>query len=129
MALVFWNPQVVLRPVTAAFRPSLARAAEAARAQAPRRTGNLRRSIRAINTGPLSGAIFVPVKYAAAVERGSRAHVIRPRSLKEALAGRGLRHPVRRVNHPGTRPHPFVRPGAAAWPVFYVMESRRRFGR
>jgi hypothetical protein len=41
------------------------------------------------------------VPYAAILEEGSRPHVIVPRR-KRALYWKGARHPVRRVNHPGT---------------------------
>ena len=92
----------------------------------PRRTGNLGRTIR---IGSLTDT-HVEVKaggqlnvgYAAAVEFGSRPHVIRPRKAKvlawggaRTLGGR-LRAGSRAtnfatvVNHPGTKPKPFLIP-------------------
>ncbi len=93
----------------------------------PRRTGNLGRTIR---IGART-ARYVEVKaggvrevgYAAAVEFGSKAHVIVPRKAK-ALAWGGARtlggrlrsgasadHFARRVRHPGTKAKPYLRPG------------------
>jgi hypothetical protein len=48
-------------------------------------------AVRLVNTAP----------HAPILEHGSRAHVIEPKD-KQALAWPGGRHPVRRVNHPGT---------------------------
>lgn len=92
-----------------------------------RRTGNLGRTIR---IGELSDT-YVEVRagglgkvgYAAAMEFGTRAHVIVPVRAK-ALAWGGPRtlggrvrsggaptHFARRVRHPGTRPFPYLIPG------------------
>lgn len=93
----------------------------------PRRTGNLGRTIR---IGTISDS-HVEVRaggtrevgYAAAVEFGTRPHVILPRNRRalawggaRTLGGR-LRSGARatnfatRVNHPGTRPKPYLIPG------------------
>ncbi|GAB2695925.1 HK97 gp10 family phage protein [Kitasatospora kifunensis] len=47
--------------------------------------------------------------YAAYVELGTRPHEIRP-VRKQALFWAGAAHPVGKVDHPGTRPMPFLRP-------------------
>jgi hypothetical protein len=47
--------------------------------------------------------------YAAYVELGTRPHEIRPVRAK-ALFWPGAAHPVRKVDHPGTRPQAFLRP-------------------
>lgn len=47
--------------------------------------------------------------YAAYVELGTEPHVILP-DKKKALFWEGAAHPVGRVNHPGTRPRPYLRP-------------------
>lgn len=106
------------------------RAVREAKILVPRRTGNLGRTIRVAG----HTAEYVEVRaggirevgYAAAVEFGSRAHEIVPRRAKvlawggeRTLGGRlrkGARatHFARRVRHPGTRPHPFLRPGIMA---------------
>jgi len=93
----------------------------------PRRTGNLGRTIRIGTLTPsyveVQAGGTSQVGYAAAVEFGSRAHVIVPRQAsvlawggERTLGGRlraGSRptHFARRVNHPGTRAKPFLIPG------------------
>jgi hypothetical protein len=47
--------------------------------------------------------------YCTDVELGTGPHVIVP-TTKQALSWPGAEHPVRKVNHPGTRPYPFLRP-------------------
>lgn len=47
------------------------------------------------------------VSYAEIIHKGSRPHVILPRN-KQALFWKGARHPVRRVQHPGTKPNQFM---------------------
>lgn len=102
-----------------------------AKRRAPYRTGNLRRSIHVGGemtalaiAGTASGsalgsalvsptAVEVPfgtnVSYARDVEFGTGPHVIVP-VRRKALWWKGARHPVPKVRHPGTRPHPFLRP-------------------
>jgi hypothetical protein len=41
------------------------------------------------------------------ITRGTRPHTITARRA-HALAWPGMQHPVRSVNHPGTRPNPFA---------------------
>lgn len=50
---------------------------------------------------------FPTVKYAPFVEFGTGPHVIYPKN-KKALFWPGAAHPVKKVNHPGTRPNPFM---------------------
>lgn len=47
------------------------------------------------------------VDYAMAVEFGTAPHVILPKKGK-ALMWDGAKHPVRKVNHPGTAPNPYM---------------------
>ena len=49
------------------------------------------------------------VKYAIIVEKGSKAHVIRPKN-KKALYWEGAKRPVKLVNHPGSKAKPFLIP-------------------
>lgn len=49
------------------------------------------------------------VNYSTDVELGTAPHVITPKN-KKALHWPGADHPVARVNHPGTRPFPYLRP-------------------
>jgi hypothetical protein len=49
------------------------------------------------------------VNYATDVELGTAPHVINAKP-GSALYWPGAEHPVKRVNHPGTRPYPYLRP-------------------
>ena len=72
-------------------------------------TGHLRRSV-ATQMGDLEATIHTSnVKYAAIVEKGSKAHIIRPKN-KKALYWKGATHPVKQVNHPGSKAKPFLIP-------------------
>ena len=72
-------------------------------------TGHLRRSI-ATKIGDLEATIHTSnVKYAVIVEKGSKAHIIRPKN-KKALYWEGASRPVKMVNHPGSRAKPFLIP-------------------
>ena len=72
-------------------------------------TGHLRRGI-ATKMGDLEATIHTSnVKYAVIVEKGSKAHVIRPKN-KKALYWKGATHPVKQVNHPGSKTKPYLEP-------------------
>lgn len=47
------------------------------------------------------------VKYGGALEEGTAPHVIRPKN-KKALFWPGAAHPVKKVNHPGTKAYPII---------------------
>jgi len=103
------------------------RAVAEAKHLVPRKTGNLGRTIRIsaltadrveVSAGGTRG-----VGYAAAVELGTKPHIILPKRAK-ALAWGGARtlagrvrsggrptHFARKVRHPGTRAQPFLVPG------------------
>lgn len=92
-----------------------------ARRRAPVDTGRLRSSIvsRSERSGRSVGYVIgTNVNYAAAVEYGTSPHVIKPVN-KKALYWPGARHPVAQVNHPGTRPQPFLRPAIAMTEIFW----------
>jgi len=92
-----------------------------ARRRAPVDTGRLRSSIvsRAEGSGRSVGYVIgTNVSYAAAVEYGTAPHVIVPRNRK-ALYWPGAAHPVAKVNHPGTRAQPFLRPAIEMTPIFW----------
>lgn len=92
-----------------------------ARRRAPVDTGRLRSSIvsRAEGSGRSVGYVIgTNVNYAAAVEYGTAPHVIKPK-YKRALYWPGAAHPVAQVNHPGTRPQPFLRPAIEMTPIFW----------
>jgi hypothetical protein len=81
----------------------------------PWRTGFLTQSFRAeLTTGMLRW--FPTASYAPFVEFGTKPHTILPKNA-EALYWPGADHPVKRVNHPGTKPNAFMeRIVAAAQP-------------
>ena len=71
-------------------------------------TGHLRRSISRkvyINEGIVSAN----TKYAEGVEKGTKPHIIRAKK-KKALYWQGANHPVKVVNHPGSRAKPYLIP-------------------
>ena len=73
------------------------------------KTGHLRRGITT-NVGNMEVTVHTSnVKYARLVEEGTRPHVIRAKG-KRALYWKGARHPVRKVNHPGSRAKPYLIP-------------------
>ena len=101
-----------------------------AKALVPRKTGNLDRTIRLGPHDDERALIYAggmrDVGYAAYVEFGTGPHVIVPRKAKVLawVGNRRLSGTLRkgakaeffamRVNHPGTRPKPYLVPGAKA---------------
>lgn len=86
-----------------------------ARELCPVDTGRLRSSIvhRVETHGRAVGVVVgTNVSYGSDVEYGTKPHVILPKN-KKALYWKGARHPVGKVNHPGTRAQPFMRPALA----------------
>lgn len=69
------------------------------------RTGTLQRSILFTVTDPIA-TVEVNERYGLYIEQGTPPHIIEPKN-KKALFWKGAAHPVRRVNHPGTRADPF----------------------
>jgi phage gpG-like protein len=103
----------------------------------PHKTRNLARSIHVAEVTDTTARVVASANYAAAVEFGSKAHIIRPTAARIAAgknflawassSSKGIRLTGRPssakgnvtgwayaaiVHHPGTRPHPFLRPGA-----------------
>jgi hypothetical protein len=89
-----------------------------------RKTGHLRRSIVPGAITRDTATVEARTPYAATVELGSRPHIIRPKRAK-VLAWGGTRrlsgtlasgskptHFARVVHHPGTKPYPYLIPGA-----------------
>lgn len=103
-----------------------------ARELCPVDTGRLRASIvhRTEGGGRSVGVVIgTNVSYAADVEYGTAPHVILPTN-KKALYWPGASHPVSKVNHPGTRPQPFMRPAVDLAPIFFSRNvDRIRLGR
>jgi hypothetical protein len=100
-----------------------------AKAKVPRKTGFLGRSIVPGTVTDTVALVYVNAPYAAAVELGSKAHVIVPKQASvlawpsaegsRRLSGRARKGTksedmtfAAKVNHPGTKPQPFVVPAA-----------------
>jgi hypothetical protein len=81
----------------------------------PVKTGNLRRTIGIGSVTATLVETIATANYALFVELGTRAHDIVPR-FKKALRFKPKNAPgvvyAKRVRHPGTRPQPFMLPGA-----------------
>ena len=72
-------------------------------------TGHLRRGISTDIKG-LGATIHTSnIKYAPGVEYGTRAHIVRAKN-KKALYWKGAKHPVKKVNHPGSKAKPYLIP-------------------
>jgi len=99
-----------IRPLlSAALQNSATRIQRNVRQRAPHRTGELQRSVLTQVSYPTS-MVTVESPYGEFVEDGTRPHVIEPVN-KKALYWKGALNPYKRVMHPGTKPHPFFRPG------------------
>ena len=73
------------------------------------KTGHLRRGI-ATNIGNMEATVHTSnIKYASMVEKGTKAHIIKPKN-KKALYWKGASHPVKQVNHPGGKAKPYLIP-------------------
>jgi hypothetical protein len=76
------------------------------------RTGHARQSIngKASNRGSIYRiSLSHGVEYGGILEEGSKPHIIKPKN-KKALYWRGAAHPVKQVNHPGTKGNPIIGP-------------------
>ncbi len=72
----------------------------------PWKTGRLTQSFIA-SYGDLMAMWRPTAKYAVFVHEGTAAHAIYPKN-KQALYWPGAKHPVKKVNHPGSRANPFM---------------------
>lgn len=90
-------------------------------------TGSRELRINLNGTGQLTAraGIGTNLNYARMVSEGTRPHRIVPRTAK-ALFWPGAAHPVRSVNHPGTRPNPYVEDAlpAVGAAIVNVLEAR-----
>lgn len=69
-----------------------------------RKTGAYGRGLKKVRTrigGKAAVQVVATADHSAILEFGTRPHVIEPKT-KQALAWPGGRHPVKKVNHPGT---------------------------
>ena len=73
------------------------------------KTGHLRRGITT-DVGNMEVTVHTSnIKYARGVEEGTRPHTIRAKN-KKALYWKGAKHPVKQVNHPGSKAKPYLIP-------------------
>ena len=72
-------------------------------------TGHLRRGISTDIKGLEATIHTSNIKYAPHVEYGTRAHIIKAKN-KRFLYWEGAKHPVKKVNHPGSKAKPFLIP-------------------
>ena len=72
-------------------------------------TGHLRRGISTDIKGLEATIHTSNIKYARGVEEGTRPHTIRVKN-KKALYWKGAKHPVKKVNHPGSKAKPYLIP-------------------
>lgn len=80
-----------------------------AKSNVPVDTGHLRRGITT-KIGDMEVIVHTSnIKYARGVEFGTRPHLIKPKN-KKALYWKGAKHPVKSVNHPGSKAKPYLIP-------------------
>ena len=72
-------------------------------------TGHLRRGIANFRRGMTATVHTSNIKYAVMVEKGTKAHIIKPKN-KKALYWKGSKHPVKKVSHPGSKAKPYLIP-------------------
>lgn len=83
-----------------------------AKTRVPVDTGNLKNSIQTVVAADgFSAEVSVGAEYGAAVEFGSREHVIKP-ATKKALFWEGAEHPVKSVTIPAQPARPYMTPAA-----------------
>lgn len=113
------------RTFEGAMAESMDIVAQEAAIRAPLVTGELVLSINAapvtgsLSAGTLTGIVAASAPQALWVEEGTKAHVIRPRkkkALRWASNGTGAEgwRFAKKVNHPGTKAKPFLKPALAS---------------
>ena len=78
--------------------------------EVPVKTGFLESKLRIRRTGHLQYTVSNDTKYDPYVQLGTKPRVIVPRK-KKALYWPGAAHPVKMVNHPGTKANPYMARG------------------
>ena len=84
-----------------------------------KKTHALENSIDRVHISDYEEHIKVGKWYGIIIERGSKPHLIIPKSFDGYLYWKGAKHPVRSVQHPGTKPYPFVKPTYEYLRVYY----------
>lgn len=108
-------PALLLQTMTKVTTETKNKAREILPGSFKNRTGNLRRSIDRRVESASRGRVFVGEEYGKYVEFGTSAHTITPKG-KKVLAFKvgGKLVFARKINHPGTRPYPFMQPAFVA---------------
>jgi len=103
------SPKIVEKHLQNAIGASIAELHKnAVKGVVPWRTGYLTHSFGlGITIGRLFGRIRPTAKYAVHVHEGTRPHVIKAKK-GGGLFWKGATHPVKSVNHPGTKPNKFM---------------------
>ena len=134
--MIKWYGEAIKRKVEQAQRQginaTMAACLREAKSRVPVRTGLLQGSLRMVPAKKMGDKIYglwgsFQVRYAADVEFGTKPHVIEPVN-KKALYWAGAPHPVKRVHHPGTRPHPYIIPAAEKEYPLLAMRIKMAFG-
>jgi hypothetical protein len=100
------SPQIAERWIQKALDASMIELRNARAGNVPIRTGGLIHSFKLIS-GRLWARLWPDIPYAIYVHEGTRPHVILP-LRKRALYWPGAAHPVRSVQHPGSKPNRFL---------------------
>lgn len=75
--------------------------------RSPKDHGKLQGSWRSKKESNLAYMVYTAVKYALFLHKGTKPHVIRPKTKKALKVSRyGI---FKKVNHPGTKPNPFIK--------------------
>lgn len=121
---VVWTPETMDRKIDRAWPIAVRAVLARARANAPKRTGFMSRSIRA-QVQKRSATIISPAPYSLFVEKGTRPHVILPvRASVLAFEVGGQMVFAKKVNHPGTKAQPFLMPAADILPLAFSSAMR-----
>lgn len=91
------------------------------------KTGHLRRGITNFRRGMTATVHTSNIKYASMVEKGTKAHIIRPKN-KKALYWKGASHPVKQVNHPGSKAKPYLIPAFDKEVPYFVEKLKETIG-
>ncbi|GAH65426.1 unnamed protein product [marine sediment metagenome] len=104
------SPMLVGKEIQKAIATAVMIIHRNAKMETPTKSGTLRRGIKS-RIAPFRGMIESTVAYGVYVHEGTSAHLIRAVN-KRALYWKGARHPVKSVQHPGTKANPFMKRGA-----------------
>lgn len=117
--IISWNPEVVLGPCIAAFKPAALATAAPMQAKLP--------SIRFVPTGPTSGVITpsrADWKAAGALRFGAGPHEIRPVNAQALDTPYG---PKAKVNHPGHAPVAAFSEATMTFRAEYIAAAKAAF--